>query len=337
MNWPRFHTHLSKNVGSHLAWVMESLFKLEQQITQGVTNHQPQGNLSEMLAAVNQLEQKVTSFDAQLQSINNFSAFQQRLSVTEMKVSSFEPVMGVLHKEIEKCVQVVEEVQRSAGSQQRSEETRSQVEELQNKIQTLERNLAIKEVTLAEHELRMQGLEFANYDGTLLWRIGEILKKRNDAKIGNVTSLYSPAFYTGRLGYKMCARIYLNGDGLGKGTHISLFFVIMRGHYDALLPWPFKQKVTLMIVDQNFRDHVIDTFQPDTTSSSFRRPSSEMNIASGCPLFLPLTQLDNPALGYVKDDVIFIKVIVETDGLARFTELNPLRSIGPVVPPGLKK
>jgi len=42
----------------------------------------------------------------------------------------------------------------------------------------------------------------------------------------------------------MCARLYLNGDGMGKGTHVSLFFVIMRGAYDALLKWPFKQKVS---------------------------------------------------------------------------------------------
>ena len=48
----------------------------------------------------------------------------------------------------------------------------------------------------------------------------------------------------------MCARIYLNGDGMGKGTHISLFFVIMRGEYDALLRWPFRQKVTFMLLDQ---------------------------------------------------------------------------------------
>ena len=44
-------------------------------------------------------------------------------------------------------------------------------------------------------------------------------------------------------GYKMCARLYLNGDGMGKGTHVSLFFVIMRGPCDALLKWPFRQKV----------------------------------------------------------------------------------------------
>lgn len=58
---------------------------------------------------------------------------------------------------------------------------------------------------------------------------------------------YSPpnpaAFYTSRYGYKMCLRVYLNGDGTGRGTHLSLFFVVMKGPHDALLRWPFNQKV----------------------------------------------------------------------------------------------
>lgn len=46
----------------------------------------------------------------------------------------------------------------------------------------------------------------------------------------------------------MCLRIYLNGDGTGRGTHLSLFFVVMRGHSDALLKWPFNQKVTFIYI-----------------------------------------------------------------------------------------
>ena len=102
----------------------------------------------------------------------------------------------------------------------------------------------------------------------------------------------------------MCARIYLNGDETGQNTHVSLFFVVMRGQFDGMLKWPFTQKVTLMFLDQNNRDHVIDAFRPDPTSSSFKRPSSEMNIASGCPLFLPLAKLDNPS-SYVKENAAF--------------------------------
>lgn len=113
----------------------------------------------------------------------------------------------------------------------------------------------------------------------------------------------------------MCARIYLNGDGMGKGTHVSLFFVVMRGLYDNLLKWPFRQKVTLTFVDQNQRSHVADSFRPDPTSSSFKQPTSEMNIASGCPLFMQLSLLDSTQNAYVRDNTAFIKIVVSLDGL----------------------
>lgn len=140
----------------------------------------------------------------------------------------------------------------------------------------------------------------------------------------------------------MCLRIYLNGDGTGRGSHLSLFFVVMRGLSDALLKWPFNQKVeeldtksktsryyklfdfsssslsyvqvTLMLLDQSNREHIIDAFRPDVTSSSFQRPVSEMNIASGCPLFCPLSKLDAKN-SYIRDDTIFIKAIVDLTGL----------------------
>lgn len=68
------------------------------------------------------------------------------------------------------------------------------------------------------------------------------LVNRNQAKAESPFSFLS-AFYTSKYGYKMCLRIYLNGDGTGRGSHLSLFFVVMRGLSDALLKWPFNQKV----------------------------------------------------------------------------------------------
>ena len=46
----------------------------------------------------------------------------------------------------------------------------------------------------------------------------------------------------------MCIRAYLNGDGSGYKTHLSLFFVLMKGEYDALLRWPFDYKVSMILV-----------------------------------------------------------------------------------------
>lgn len=71
--------------------------------------------------------------------------------------------------------------------------------------------------------------------------------------------------------------------------------------------------MTLTLLDQSAeKRHLSDHFQPDPTSSSFQRPSGEMNVASGCPLFVSHAVLENPANGYVRDDTIFIKIAVDT-------------------------
>ena len=72
-----------------------------------------------------------------------------------------------------------------------------------------------------------------------------------------------------------------------------------------------------MLLDQSEdRRHLRDEFFPDPNSTSFRRPlNSEMNVASGCPLFVAHTVLNNPHKYYVKDDVLFIKVNVDTANL----------------------
>ena len=145
-------------------------------------------------------------------------------------------------------------------------------------------------------------LDTTSFDGTLVWAITDFSRRRQEAINGRTPSIYSTPFYTSRAGYKMCARINLNGDGMGLGTHISLSFVIMNGGNDAFLPWPFKGKVTLMLVDQNNREHVIDTFRPNTSN----RPG---DIVGENVLFLPLPKLDlsESRNAYVKEDTMIIR------------------------------
>ena len=47
--------------------------------------------------------------------------------------------------------------------------------------------------------------------------------------------------------YRMCIQVYLNGDGIGRGTHLSVFFVPMHGEYGNGLQWPFGQQVTVTL------------------------------------------------------------------------------------------
>lgn len=113
--------------------------------------------------------------------------------------------------------------------------------------------LSVHDIRLADMDLRFQVLETASYSGTLIWKIRDYQRRKQEALAAKTLSLYSQPFYTGYFGYKMCARVYLNGDGMGKGSHLSLFFVVMRGEYDALLPWPFKQKVSTTASQQGVK------------------------------------------------------------------------------------
>ena len=208
----------------------------------------------------------------------------------------------------------IEQANRDVGNVRRLVETvQETVRRVERRIESIEHTLALRNVTLADLEEYIRQQEFSSYDGQLLWKITEFARRRNEAVSGQQISFYSPCFYTSRYGYKMCARIYLNGDGMGRGTHISVFFVVMRGQYDAILRWPFRQKVTFMLLDQDNVEHVIDAFRPDPNSSSFQRPRRETNIASGCPMFCSLTELNNHA--YVRDDTMFLKIIVDTTDL----------------------
>lgn len=87
-----------------------------------------------------------------------------------------------------------------------------------------------------------------------------------------------------------------------------------RGAVTPCRPRALSSQVTLMLLDQNNREHVIDAFRPDVTSSSFQRPVTDMNIASGCPLFCPVSKMEAKN-SYVRDDAIFIKAIVDLTGL----------------------
>ena len=114
---------------------------------------------------------------------------------------------------------------------------------LEEKILDVEKMANILSVHHSELELQLQDSLASSFNGTFVWRIPDVPRRIREAKSGRVSSIYSPPFYTGRTGYKMCIRAYLNGDGIGENTHLSLFFVIMKGDYDPLLWWPFDHKV----------------------------------------------------------------------------------------------
>ena len=185
-----------------------------------------------------------------------------------------------------------------------------EVASLRSQVVKLEKQIRSKNAELENRDFRLSLIENSNHNGTMIWKIPQFNQRKADAENEKYTSIFSLPFYSGRYGYKMCLRLYIMGDGIGKGTHLSLFFVVMRGEFDNILQWPFTHKVTFKLINQAGGRDIVDTFQPDPMSTSFRKPISDMNIASGCPRFVSHTELERG--GFIVDDTIFIKCLVDT-------------------------
>lgn len=89
-------------------------------------------------------------------------------------------------------------------------------------------SLARHEELIKTQEKRIGDLEKIAHS-QLIWRIEDYTRKLKEAKAGNGDTLFSPTFTTSKHGYRLCASVCLNGDGKGKGTHMSVFISILRG------------------------------------------------------------------------------------------------------------
>ena len=264
--------------------------------------------------AVSQVGSIVHANDDRLSNLEkNYGKIQAEIATTKSLINQSCAQVEFFSGEIEKIKREQFSPQKFTGSElmpYNGSDPMDYIRQVEEKTLEVERTLNILSVHHSELELQLQASLASTHNGAFLWRIPDMKRRIRDAKIGRITSIYSPPFYTGRNGYKMCIRAYLNGDGSGEGTHLSIFFVLMKGEYDPLLQWPFDNKVSLVLVDQNQKKHLVQTFKPNLQSSSFQRPKSDMNVASGCPEFAKLSVLDDPS--YVKDDVMYIKAIVDT-------------------------
>ena len=82
--------------------------------------------------------------------------------------------------------------------------------------------------------LNIQTIQASSHGPVYIWKIPNLSRRRREATMGMTVPLYSAPSYTSRHGYKICLRVYLNGDGAGRGTHLSFFLTMMKGDFDPL-------------------------------------------------------------------------------------------------------
>ncbi|XP_072121169.1 TNF receptor-associated factor 5-like isoform X3 [Mobula birostris] len=316
--------HENSCLNEHLLLVVRNNNKLEGQILD------LQKTLCDRNHIISQLEEQINKLDSKVAQLSELISKNDDEVVRTQKI---------LAGHADKIITIEQHSQQFCRrlDQERNNEVaalKEVIHILKEKVECAENNIASLvsfEPCLKQHESllsahkklleetneRFRVLEATGYNGKLIWKICNYRRRKQEAAEGMAVSLFSQPFYTSRCGYRLCARAYLNGDGAGKGTHLSLFFVVMKGEFDSLLTWPFKQKVTLTLLDQGpKKHHIVDLFKADANSTSFKRPVSEMNIASGCPRFVSHAVLEGGKTGtFIKDDTLFIKVSVDLTDL----------------------
>ena len=134
----------------------------------------------------------------------------------------------------------------------------------------------------------------------------------------NMGVWYSPGFYTHTGGYKMCLLVYANGDGDGKGTHVSVFLCLMKGENDDTLTWPIRYKCTIILLNQ-LRDegHYLTTWTYSSVEADVHNSrvlGGESGGGRGYTKFIVRDQLglqEDKQCQYLKDDSLYFRVQVE--------------------------
>lgn len=185
-----------------------------------------------------------------------------------------------------------------------------------NELPKLDMQVGLLELNMAEMELRLKAMEFACHSGSITWVIREYAARKQAAITNRQPSFYSTPFYSrpcGEAGYKFCGRVYLNGDGTGKSSHLSVYLVVMRGEHDNLIAWPINNiRITISLLHQNKGDardlSLTDTLRANGTSP-YQKPTTDFNTGAGSPMFACQEVVESPT--YLVDDSIVIKIKVD--------------------------
>ena len=296
--------HFSSHQTEHLHFIVERLMALQKQqnIPKFRTDIPSESIIFPEIVESDGAKRTDSGFDEEL-------PYKYKLQLEEPSTASMYPSSEQMERLVKKVVEgMLAEQNETMKLQLKAKD--GEIATLKNTVAKLDKTVKSKNAELEDRDFRLSLIENSNHDGSMIWKIPQFSQRKADAENGKYTSIFSLPFYTGRYGFKMCLRLYIMGDGIGKGTHLSLFFVVMRGEFDNILQWPFTHKVTFKLINQAGGRDIVDTFQPDPMSSSFRKPKSDMNIASGCPRFVSHTELERG--GFIVDDTIFIKCMIDT-------------------------
>ena len=100
---------------------------------------------------------------------------------------------------------------------------KKQIDCQKEKVQLQKEHIQLQKEALASQRQEIQEIRSHSANGELIWKIVNFNRKLMDAKSGRLAEpIISEPFYTHPHGYKICAGIWLNGIGTGRGQYISV-------------------------------------------------------------------------------------------------------------------
>ena len=114
----------------------------------------------------------------------------------------------------------------------------------------------------------------------------------------------------------MCLSVDANGDGAGKGTHVSVFNSLMRGEFDSHQKWPFRGTITIQLVNQlEDKEHHTDSYAYNDATPDVNAAQLLDGVRShgwGKPKSLPHSELGLSVANnrqYLKDDCLIFRIV----------------------------
>ena len=177
----------------------------------------------------------------------------------------------------------------------------------------------VKRMDMAAHELNFEShftmaLDIINVQQVKCFTLkdGEPIKYRlmdYQMKKYNNGRVNSPSYYTSPNGYKMSLRVFANGHGSGRRTHVSVFAKFARGRHDDLLKWPFIGSITFTLLNQ-----LEDKNHYELTGTATAFDNGQVGDDCGFEQFIPHSALVCDVVSktqYLKDDSLYFRMSVK--------------------------
>ena len=207
------------------------------------------------------------------------------------------------------CVKLNDTEAKLNATQAKLTDTQETTTRLREKVDNLQRRF---EERINSEEVVMARNESLEFPRAFLWKVDNFIENLWEANTERHRLASSP-FYTEKYGYKLRLSIVPFGDGRGKNTHLSVFIIVMKGDYDAILSWPFRKIVKFTVIlqeedpDERMKSTILLIAENELNVKAFARPVEEENAECLC---LAISHEMLHSGRYLVDDTLFLQVEV---------------------------